>query len=62
MTTPLGPQCAIAIRPSAISFQKRSGPEAARNGLAALGKPLGRAMSVIGGKSEVSALREFFAV
>ena len=41
-------------------------PEAARNGLAALGRrrafPLGRTMSVIGGNSEVSALREFFAV
>ena len=56
----LGLRCAIAIRPSAIFFPK---PE---SDFAALGRrrafPLGRSMSVIGGDSEVSALREFFAV
>ena len=53
-------RCAIAIRLSAIFFPK---PE---SDFAALGRrrafPLGRSMSVIGGNSEVSALREFFAV
>jgi hypothetical protein len=41
-------------------------PDAAHDGLAALGRrkalPLGRNMSVVGGNSEVSALRELFAV
>ena len=68
MGTSLGLRCAIAIAYSrfknrkAIWMQK----QLVRNGLAALGRrkafPLGRTMSVIGGNSEVSALREFFAV
>src|SRR5215471_21716560 len=58
--------CDLPIRDYFPKSRKRSDQKQLATGLAALGRrrafPLGRTMSVIGGNSEVSALREFFAV